>query len=164
MPKGRKVDLVVEKATELGVHAIVPFTSAFSIGTARGGRRPNATAGSGSRSPPPSSRAGRRSRRSCRHGTFHEILADAATHEAKLLFFEGSGTTPFGDAAAAREAAASAAIVVGPEGGFSLDEVAAAEAAGFALVGLGPRVLRTETAALVAITLVQAAWGDLAKR
>ncbi len=101
IPKGRKMDLVVEKATELGVHAI---------------------------------------------------------------FFEGSGTVPF---VALDEPAApprTAAIAIGPEGGFSRDETAAARGAGFMLVDMGPRILRTETAALVAITLVQARWGDLGAR
>jgi 16S rRNA (uracil1498-N3)-methyltransferase len=55
-------------------------------------------------------------------------------------------------------------LLVGPEGGFSDGEYADAEAAGFGAVGLGPRVLRTETAALAAIAVAQAAWGDLAGR
>ncbi len=163
VPKGRKMDLVVEKATELGTHAIVPFTSAFSIGTAaaaeskreRWQRIAFAAAKQSGRTAIPTVLPAR---------TFREILTDAATHVARLLFFEGTGVTPFDDVVARSERAASAAVIVGPEGGFSADEVAAAEAAGFALVGLGPRVLRTETAALVAVTLVQAAWGDLTRR
>jgi 16S rRNA (uracil1498-N3)-methyltransferase len=52
-------------------------------------------------------------------------------------------------------------LLVGPEGGFTADEVKAATAAGFSPVGLGPRILRTETAALVAVALVQATLGAL---
>jgi 16S rRNA (uracil1498-N3)-methyltransferase len=53
------------------------------------------------------------------------------------------------------------ALLVGPEGGFAAEEVAAATAAGFATVGVGPRVLRAETAAIVAVTMAQAAGGGL---
>ena len=52
--------------------------------------------------------------------------------------------------------------IVGAEGGFSPEELAAARAAGCHLVGLGPRILRAETAAVVAVALCQARWGDLA--
>lgn len=52
-------------------------------------------------------------------------------------------------------------LLIGPEGGFSEREYEDAEIAGFKDVGLGPRILRTETAALAAITIAQSCWGDL---
>ena len=52
-------------------------------------------------------------------------------------------------------------VAVGPEGGFSPTEVEAARAAGFLPAGLGPRVLRTETAALAVLAIVQFALGDM---
>lgn len=52
-------------------------------------------------------------------------------------------------------------LLTGPEGGFSASEKQAAEAAGFDLVSLGPRILRTETAPIVALGLVQSRIGDL---
>jgi 16S rRNA (uracil1498-N3)-methyltransferase len=51
-------------------------------------------------------------------------------------------------------------LLVGPEGGWSDSELAAFDAAGCRRVGLGPRVLRTETAGLAAIAALQARWGD----
>ena len=51
-------------------------------------------------------------------------------------------------------------LLAGPEGGFAPGEVLAAESRGFAPVRLGPRVLRTETAALAALAAIQAMWGD----
>lgn len=51
-------------------------------------------------------------------------------------------------------------LLVGPEGGFSPEEIQQAQQAGFYPFSLGPRVLRTETAALVALTLLQSRWGD----
>ncbi len=53
-------------------------------------------------------------------------------------------------------------LVIGPEGGFSDSEVAATRTAGFTGIQLGPRVLRTETAALTAISALQLQFGDLA--
>jgi 16S rRNA (uracil1498-N3)-methyltransferase len=52
-------------------------------------------------------------------------------------------------------------LLIGPEGGLDDDELLAAQKAGFTPVRLGPRVLRTETAAVVALTVLQALWGDL---
>ncbi|MDH3553903.1 MAG: 16S rRNA (uracil(1498)-N(3))-methyltransferase [Gammaproteobacteria bacterium] len=52
-------------------------------------------------------------------------------------------------------------LLIGPEGGFSDKEYGDAEAAGFAAVSLGPRILRTETAAVAALTIAQTLWGDL---
>jgi 16S rRNA (uracil1498-N3)-methyltransferase len=52
-------------------------------------------------------------------------------------------------------------LLIGPEGGLDDDELDAARAAGFTPVRLGPRVLRTETAAVVALSVLQALWGDL---
>jgi 16S rRNA (uracil1498-N3)-methyltransferase len=55
----------------------------------------------------------------------------------------------------------SATLLIGPEGGLSQTERETAYAAGFQGVRLGPRVLRTETAALAALATLQALWGDL---
>lgn len=52
-------------------------------------------------------------------------------------------------------------LLIGPEGGLDDDELCAAQKAGFNPVRLGPRVLRTETAAVVALSVLQGLWGDL---
>lgn len=52
-------------------------------------------------------------------------------------------------------------VLVGPEGGFSADEISAARSLGLATASLGPRILRTETTALVALTVLQMRCGDL---
>ncbi len=54
----------------------------------------------------------------------------------------------------------SIALLIGPEGGLSNVEIAAAQNAGFNSIQLGPRVLRTETAPIVALSVVQTLWGD----
>jgi 16S rRNA (uracil1498-N3)-methyltransferase len=52
-------------------------------------------------------------------------------------------------------------LLVGPEGGFSQTEYEDAEVAGVKAVSLGPRILRTETAAAAALAVIQSNWGDL---
>ncbi len=160
MPKGRKMDLVVEKATELGTRTIVPFTSAFCTVTAP------ASAGKRERWKRIALAASKQCGRTviptvAAPLTFADAIAAAAAADLKLLFFEGACSAPLARAPEAGAAPATAAIMIGPEGGFSRDEVETAEHAGFRVVGLGPRILRTETAALVALAMVQARWGDL---
>ncbi|MDC9725915.1 MAG: 16S rRNA (uracil(1498)-N(3))-methyltransferase [Gammaproteobacteria bacterium] len=53
------------------------------------------------------------------------------------------------------------ALVIGPEGGFSEQEIAQANSAGFQSIRFGPRILRTETATVAALAVVQTMWGDL---
>jgi 16S rRNA (uracil1498-N3)-methyltransferase len=55
-------------------------------------------------------------------------------------------------------------ILIGPEGGFSQTEYDDARIAGFTGVSLGPRILRTETAAAAALAIMQANWGDLGQQ
>ena len=52
-------------------------------------------------------------------------------------------------------------ILVGPEGGLSEQEITLAKQNNFMPISLGPRILRTETAALTAISILQSKWGDL---
>ena len=58
-------------------------------------------------------------------------------------------------------APSSIALLVGPEGGLSDAEIQRAEQAGYRSLALGPRVLRTETAPVAAIAILQARWGDM---
>jgi len=76
----------------------------------------------------------------------------------RLLAWEGERDRPLAALPATAEAVV---IVVGPEGGFAADEVDDARAHGFTPVTLAPRILRAETAALVAVALCQHRWGDL---
>jgi 16S rRNA (uracil1498-N3)-methyltransferase len=159
VPKGRRMDLIVEKTTELGVASIVPFVSAFgtvNVAAAaskreRWQRIALAAAKQSGRTTIPEIAAPL---------TFPEVLTAAAAMDRALLFFEDAGATPL-SAAPETSKPATAAVVIGPEGGFSADEVTRALSGGIVVCGLGPRVLRTETAALVATALVQSRWGDL---
>jgi 16S rRNA (uracil1498-N3)-methyltransferase len=60
-----------------------------------------------------------------------------------------------------RDVAGSVEIAIGPEGGFAPDELEAFHLAGFKRVRFGPRILRTETAAIAALTWLQTQFGDM---
>ncbi|EGG99366.1 Ribosomal RNA small subunit methyltransferase E [gamma proteobacterium IMCC2047] len=77
-------------------------------------------------------------------------------HETVKLIMQPGTDQPF-----KQDNPGKVALLVGPEGGFSESEVNAANQAGFNNLSLGPRILRTETAPLVAISILQHHWGDL---
>jgi 16S rRNA (uracil1498-N3)-methyltransferase len=156
--KGERMDLVVQKATELGVTRIVPVLSARSV------PRPGAE-GRHKRWRTIAQEAARQCGRADLPAVevpcpLAQALGEAAAGPGtRLVLWEASSGAPLRRALDGSERAVT--LLVGPEGGLAADEVEAAVAAGFRPVGLGPRILRTETAALVAVALVQAALGGL---
>jgi 16S rRNA (uracil1498-N3)-methyltransferase len=156
--KAAKLDWVVEKATELGVTRIIPFASERAIaaierGTSRIERWRRIAAAAAAQS-------GRvRCPEVSATESFAGLMPLAASHDRALLFAAGGGDS-LGDRDDER-AIRSIVVATGPEGGFSASEVTQAARAGFSLTTLGPRVLRAETAAIVAVALAQHRWGDL---
>ena len=161
LTKGEKLELVVQKATELGVTRIMPVTSARSIPQLEAmraiGRRARWQ------------KIAREAARQCGRTDVPAIEAvtplTTALHTVskealRVIFWEGARGTGLRPSLPA-ERPKEIALAIGPEGGFSPTEVEAAKAAGFAPVGLGPRLLRTETAAIAALTIMQFQLGDL---
>lgn len=160
--RGERMDFAVQKATELGVKRISPVFTEYGVvrlDAERAGKRrehwqrvaESACEQSGRTRPPlvdlPVS--------------LKQFLgARPATADVDLVL-KPRALRPLASLAAPRT---KLCLLVGPEGGFSDNEYADAEATGFGAVSLGPRILRTETAALAAIAVAQAAWGDLASR
>ncbi|MCP4492461.1 MAG: 16S rRNA (uracil(1498)-N(3))-methyltransferase [Gammaproteobacteria bacterium] len=88
-----------------------------------------------------------------------ELLDIEAIRRHKLMLdFDG---VPLGDYLSNIAKDGKVSLLLGPEGGLSEQEIKAARANSFTAVGLGPRVLRTETAAIAALAIMQAYWGDL---
>ena len=90
--------------------------------------------------------------------SFDEMLRDAAACDT-VLFCDEAGGAPLHSRL--KDTAHSVAIVTGSEGGFSREEAEKAAAAGCLPVGLGPRILRCETAPLAALSVVMALTGNL---
>jgi 16S rRNA (uracil1498-N3)-methyltransferase len=156
--RGDRMDFVVQKSTELGVARIVPIVAGRSVA------RPEPTTARRVRWQTIAREAARQSGRADTPAVeeprpLTTALADPALPARRLALWEGSPGRPLRALLAGEPAPT--ALLVGPEGGFASGEVAAAEAAGWVPVGLGPRVLRVETAAIVGVALAQAAAGGL---
>lgn len=157
LSKGEKVDLVVQKATELGVARIAPFAAERSVVRLDGAK--------GEERARRWRRIAEEAARQCGRADVPEVSPPLPLAAALAALPPGSATlvlepggAPLGTLA---PPAAGIAAVVGPEGGLGEDEVRACERAGAARISLGPRVLRAETAAIVAVALLQARFGDL---
>ena len=160
VPKGQKMDFVVEKATELGAHAIIPVRSARVVGH--------------DTSPAKVERWRRVARSAAQQSGRTQIpgVADVHDWDALLATFAAYDRVylPWELAAPAplREVfehdlpdAGNVLLIIGPEGGFAEDEVMRAREAGARPISLGRRILRTETAALVVLSALLYARGEL---
>jgi 16S rRNA (uracil1498-N3)-methyltransferase len=141
--KGDKVDVVVRDATELGATRVLPAICARSVA------RPDAARAARWR------RIAVEAARQCGRGDapavdapagFEEAIERAAEGAAARLCLDPKAETGLPAWLSGVAAGAPVAFVVGPEGGLTAEELAAAERSGFARVTLGPLVLRTETA------------------
>ncbi len=147
LPKGDRQRVLVEKLTELGATRLIPLESARSVAL-------------------PTSGAIERLQRwvieaskQCGRTRLLEIAAPRGLSELfeqdsmapEVWMFDPSGRPPASGAGLPRLA------VIGPEGGWTTDELARADAAGWRIVGLGPRILRVETAAIAVASRI--VWG-----
>jgi 16S rRNA (uracil1498-N3)-methyltransferase len=156
LAKGEKMDLVVQKATELGATCLAPFAAERSVvrldaekGEARAARWRRIAAEAArqcGRADVPALRA---------PASLAEALAALPAEHARYVFHLG------GEPLSAGPRPPGVAAIVGPEGGLTEAEVAACEAAGARRASLGPRVLRAETAAVVSVAMLQARFGDM---
>jgi len=161
LPEKERFELILEKLTELGAARIVPMTTARSAtvaerdaGQKKSHRWPEVV---------------RRAAIQCRRAqlpelgpclTLCEALQEAAADDVRLFLFEGEPVWTLHEALR-DERPQRLALFIGPEGGFAPEEMAQARAAGVLPISLGPRILRTETAAIAACAALQFALGDL---
>jgi 16S rRNA (uracil1498-N3)-methyltransferase len=159
--KGERMDLVVQKATELGASRIVPMVTARSVVKLAGDRAQARTARWQKIAREASRQSGRSDAPEIAPVTSFDLaLASISTAAFRVLFYEGARQRSL-RAHLPSHGPPEVAVVVGPEGGFTEAEIQAAESAGFVSTGLGPRVLRAETAALAALAVLGFALGDL---
>ncbi len=159
LPKGDKMDLVLQKGTELGIGHFTPALSERSVGALPTGRHAKRLERW--------DRIIREAARQCRRpilprlsepAPLEEALAASRSELRLMLWEEESRPLSLALPEAPPE---HAAILVGPEGGFSPGEAAIARNHGFIPVRLGPRILRTETAGFAMASILQFRYGDL---
>ena len=157
--RGERMDFVVQKATELGVKRITPVLTNFGVVKLDAARAEK------------------------RRDHWQKIAVGACEQSGRLrlplidtplplkswfaakpeqadteLILRPDAATALTDVNTPRT---KVCVLIGPEGGFSDSELEDADIVGFQSVSLGPRVLRTETAAIAAIAVLQSRWGDL---
>lgn len=156
--KGTKMDFLIQKATELGIHAIHPFISDYCANRwhAKKIQRWQKITLEACK------QCGRPRPLICHPmQTFSAMLNTADSHETKLIFWENESVSLTEKLSPGKE---SVFMLVGPEGGFSEKEIEEARDQGFQPVSLGRRILRAETAAFCAMSIVQYVTGNLDNR
>jgi 16S rRNA (uracil1498-N3)-methyltransferase len=154
IPKGQKMDFVVEKATELGARAVVPFCSERSVAHVPGTEKLERWR-----------RLARTAAQQCGRSfipeisavlSFEELLERFSEYDVVLFPWELASAEPLRETLPRLvDGASRVLVVVGPEGGFSHVEADAAAARGAHLLWLGTRILRTETAAMVLLAILE---------
>lgn len=155
--KGDRMDYAVQKSVEMGVDTIVPLTSERCDVRLKGDREDKRVRHWQSVAISAAEQCGR-----ARVPTVEPVqsLDDWFHYSAHCdcrLVLHHRTTQALGTLA---KPAQGVALLIGPEGGLSAEEIQAAEAAGFLATALGPRVLRTETAPVATMALCQWLWGD----
>lgn len=179
LPEKERMELIIQKVTELGVSAILPFQSERSVSL----KEREIKQKKSHRWQNIAVKAVQQSRRAkvpwvgeCR--SFQEVWEDCRGEGLKILLWEKKGerlrdvlkkyfllNPPFekgGEGGFETCPPSKVYVMIGPEGGFTEQEVNLAKAEGFVPVKLGQRILRTETAAITMVGILQYELGDLA--
>ena len=162
LPEKERMELIIQKTTELGVSVILPFQSERSITlNEREGKQKKAH-----RWQPIAVKAVQQSRRAkvpyvgkCR--PFEEVLENCREDGLKVLLWEKGGENL--KRVLKQHPHHKIYVMVGPEGGFTEQEVRLVKEKGFIPVKIGERILRTETAAITIVGILQYELGDLAQ-
>ena len=156
LPKGEKLDFIIQKSVECGVYDITPFESERCIAKVKGD--------SESRKTDRRNKIALEAAKQCGRGivpivhptsSFEQMMSSAFSADIVLFCYEGEGTLPLGKVlkeAKAQNDIKDISIIIGSEGGFSLNEANKMKDNGALMIGLGKRILRAETAAIMALS------------
>ena len=162
LPKADKLELVVQKLTELGAARLVPVKMERCV--------VKLNDKDAQKKQERLQKIAREAAKQCKRGgclevaapqTWKQLRESMAAHELLLVPWEDARGFGLKAAHAAFPEARDIGIVIGPEGGMSENEVRALEELGARQITLGPRILRTETAAIAAATMAMLLWGDI---
>jgi len=159
--KGEKMDYLIQKATELGVKEIIPFFSSRSV--------PQLEKSKSLRRHHRWEKIAIEASKQCGRGVipkievlqdYSEMLQNIPPNFLRLILWEKEGTR-VKEALAGSGEKIKIFFIVGPEGGLSQEEVNLSREKGFIPITLGKRILRSETASLSLLSILQYEWGDI---
>jgi 16S rRNA (uracil1498-N3)-methyltransferase len=159
--KGDKMDYLIQKATELGIKEIVPFFSSRSVPSLEKSRKVTRHHRW--------ERVAVEASKQCGRGVvpkieplqdYSEMLKTASPDSLRLILWEREGKR-LKEALEGSKEKKKIFFIIGPEGGLSQEEVEHAKRNGFTPVTLGRRILRSETASLCLLSILQYEWGDM---
>jgi 16S rRNA (uracil1498-N3)-methyltransferase len=161
--KEKKMDALIRPLCELGMTEWVPYISERSVPRPDVKRLVDRTERW--------EKIARESFKQCRRSvlpeinqvtSYQEVLELGRFCDLRFIFWENeTKRLPRSAAASSKQALKRIIIMLGPEGGFSEPEIKRAQNYGFEVAGLGPRILRSETATIAACTLIQYLYGDM---
>ncbi len=162
IPKGDKMDIIIQKGTELGISRVIPLICRRAVVKLDGERM--------SRKVERWQRIALEAAKQCRRPDVPEVsepaeldgvLAHLPEQCVALIPWEEENKVSLKDILYKNNAGEEIYVFIGPEGGFTPAEAEQAREAGVRPVTLGPRILRTETAGIAVLAMVLCRWGDL---
>lgn len=161
LAKGERMDWAIQKAVELGAGRIVPVLTKYTVvqlDEKKAQKRLERY-----------QRIAAEAAKQCRRGRVPEVTAPVTFGEAvasadaplKLIAWEQEGEQGLSGLLQSMDIPGRVDICIGPEGGFAGEEIEAARAAGWRSVGLGPRILRTETAGIALLSILMYRAGEM---
>lgn len=159
LPKGDKLEWIIQKGTELGAQVFIPFTAARSV-VKWDEKKAAKKIDRWQRIAKEAAEQSHRTRlpEVANVMSFKELLAKGKKFDYKLAAYEEESrqgeSSVFSSILKKMKAGESLLLVFGPEGGLADEEVQALTSNGFLLCGLGPRILRTETAPLYSLAAI----------
>ncbi|MBU1054528.1 MAG: 16S rRNA (uracil(1498)-N(3))-methyltransferase [Proteobacteria bacterium] len=164
--KEGKMDNLIRQLTELGITKWIPFISERSVSRPDDKRLSNRTKRWEAIAKEATKQCKRaKSPKIGKTVSFKEILESEPGFDLKIIFWENEkNLLEIKDLGGKHGVINKILVMLGPEGGFTTNEVEKAKESGFLTAGLGPRILRAETASLSACTLIQFLFGDMGQK
>ncbi len=163
LPKAKKMDFIVQKATELGVSTIIPFFSDRTIPLADDERLRKRRIRWQKIALEATKQCGRVVVPQIEAMVpFKDILKKWNENSLKIILWEDEKGIKLKEVLSNNQPPEKVIFLIGPEGGFTVAEIDIARQAGFKSVSLGKYILRTETVGLCLLNILQYEWGELA--
>lgn len=163
IPKSNKMELIIQKCTELGITEIIPLETQRTIVQLKDEKAEDKKLDRWQK-------IADEAAKQCKRGilprigkpkTFKNMLESMKAYDLAIIPYENESQSGIKALLSNDKAPKRVAIIIGPEGGFEEREIKAAQDAGVISVTLGPRILRTETAGFVALSILMYELGDL---